>query len=561
MKIADIADEVDERRAHQPGHALPEPLRVGAREPLVAAPVHRAAGDEEQRHDLQAPGDERPRVARGQRVAGRGDAVGPQHDEHEEVAEHHDEQRPRAHDVEREVARARLRRRRHGRQRREHPHGTLSSRRPLAVPRVAHQPGAPTARETTRHPGDRRADLLSSAPPSGAVRAARRHISNRWLRVGECGTRVTRNQTLHEEDTMEHGSIEREIHVDASPEIVFEVITSPEHIREWWNGAETDVPPRPDPSPRSPGGVPLPSRTSSASPWSRPMRRACSPSGGSTATPPRRARRTRCSSPSSSLRRARARWCASPRRASARRAGRSRCSRPPTPTTSTAGTSSSQPARLRPACRTAYPRATRRDGTAEGATRDPPGTAGCPMRALIAPQGRSRALPVRGRAVRPWPSGGSRRSRRGTPRWSATGASGPMSSARSLVILPLLDGLDADALEGLGERGDLGRAVELAAVGQAPGPGEDRGDRVGRGRLALLVLAVVARDRAVRGLGLDGLAVRASSAPRSSGRASRSPARRCRTARRRRSSCRPRRSRPPTSGPRRPCRRSGGARR
>jgi len=40
---------------------------------------------------------------------------------------------------------------------------------------------------------------------------------------------------------MEFGSIEREIHVDASPEIVFEVITSPEHIREWWNGAETDV--------------------------------------------------------------------------------------------------------------------------------------------------------------------------------------------------------------------------------------------------------------------------------------------------------------------------------
>jgi uncharacterized protein YndB with AHSA1/START domain len=40
---------------------------------------------------------------------------------------------------------------------------------------------------------------------------------------------------------MEHGSIEREIHVDAAPEIVFEVITSPEHIRAWWNGAETDV--------------------------------------------------------------------------------------------------------------------------------------------------------------------------------------------------------------------------------------------------------------------------------------------------------------------------------
>ena len=44
---------------------------------------------------------------------------------------------------------------------------------------------------------------------------------------------------------MECGSIEREIHVDASPEIVFEVISSPEHIRQWWNGAETDLSPKP----------------------------------------------------------------------------------------------------------------------------------------------------------------------------------------------------------------------------------------------------------------------------------------------------------------------------
>jgi uncharacterized protein YndB with AHSA1/START domain len=45
------------------------------------------------------------------------------------------------------------------------------------------------------------------------------------------------------EKHMEFGSIEREIHVDASPEIVFDVISSPEHIRGWWNGAETDVSP------------------------------------------------------------------------------------------------------------------------------------------------------------------------------------------------------------------------------------------------------------------------------------------------------------------------------
>jgi uncharacterized protein YndB with AHSA1/START domain len=43
---------------------------------------------------------------------------------------------------------------------------------------------------------------------------------------------------------MEYASIEREIFVDASPEVVFEVISSPTHIREWWN-AETDLEPAP----------------------------------------------------------------------------------------------------------------------------------------------------------------------------------------------------------------------------------------------------------------------------------------------------------------------------
>lgn len=43
---------------------------------------------------------------------------------------------------------------------------------------------------------------------------------------------------------MEYASIEREIHVDAPPEVVFEVISEPEHIREWWY-AETDVQPTP----------------------------------------------------------------------------------------------------------------------------------------------------------------------------------------------------------------------------------------------------------------------------------------------------------------------------
>jgi uncharacterized protein YndB with AHSA1/START domain len=36
------------------------------------------------------------------------------------------------------------------------------------------------------------------------------------------------------EADMEHGSIEREIYVDASPEVVFEVVSRPEHLREWW---------------------------------------------------------------------------------------------------------------------------------------------------------------------------------------------------------------------------------------------------------------------------------------------------------------------------------------
>ena len=34
---------------------------------------------------------------------------------------------------------------------------------------------------------------------------------------------------------MEYGSIEREIHVDASPEVVYEVVSSPEHIAQWWS--------------------------------------------------------------------------------------------------------------------------------------------------------------------------------------------------------------------------------------------------------------------------------------------------------------------------------------
>lgn len=34
--------------------------------------------------------------------------------------------------------------------------------------------------------------------------------------------------------TTEYGSIEREIHVEASPDTVFDVLTQPEHLRQWW---------------------------------------------------------------------------------------------------------------------------------------------------------------------------------------------------------------------------------------------------------------------------------------------------------------------------------------
>ncbi|MEV2276884.1 SRPBCC family protein [Nocardiopsis sp. NPDC049922] len=40
---------------------------------------------------------------------------------------------------------------------------------------------------------------------------------------------------------MEYGSIEREIHVDATPEVVYQVLSRPEHLREWWpDEAELD---------------------------------------------------------------------------------------------------------------------------------------------------------------------------------------------------------------------------------------------------------------------------------------------------------------------------------
>ncbi len=43
---------------------------------------------------------------------------------------------------------------------------------------------------------------------------------------------------------MEYGTIEREIRIAASPEVVYEVISTPEHLREWWPD-EAELAPEP----------------------------------------------------------------------------------------------------------------------------------------------------------------------------------------------------------------------------------------------------------------------------------------------------------------------------
>lgn len=48
---------------------------------------------------------------------------------------------------------------------------------------------------------------------------------------------------------MEHGQIEREFHVEATPDVVFEVISSPEHIQKWWHTDEAVL----EPVPGTPG--------------------------------------------------------------------------------------------------------------------------------------------------------------------------------------------------------------------------------------------------------------------------------------------------------------------
>lgn len=43
---------------------------------------------------------------------------------------------------------------------------------------------------------------------------------------------------------MEYGTLEREIFIDASPEVVFDVVSRPEHVRHWWpDGADYELMP------------------------------------------------------------------------------------------------------------------------------------------------------------------------------------------------------------------------------------------------------------------------------------------------------------------------------
>jgi uncharacterized protein YndB with AHSA1/START domain len=67
--------------------------------------------------------------------------------------------------------------------------------------------------------------------------------------MGRAGIRVMCNQTL-QEDVMELGTIEREVFVEAAPEVVYEVVSSPEHVRQWWPD-DADF----DPTPGSTGEI------------------------------------------------------------------------------------------------------------------------------------------------------------------------------------------------------------------------------------------------------------------------------------------------------------------
>src|SRR5690606_32299807 len=83
-----------------------------------------------------------------------------------------------------------------------------------------------TSRSWT-HPSSRRRCARSAS----AICA--RQMGNHKLRNGRTRVTAMRNHLLQEVD-VEYGSIEREMYVDAPPEVVFDVVSDPDHITTWW---------------------------------------------------------------------------------------------------------------------------------------------------------------------------------------------------------------------------------------------------------------------------------------------------------------------------------------
>lgn len=70
-----------------------------------------------------------------------------------------------------------------------------------------------------------------------------------------------------------------------------------------------------------------------------------------------------------------------------------------------------------------------------------------------------------------------------------------------------VDGVDARLLEAFSKGYDFRSLVENSTLDETAGPGEDRGDGVGGGLIALLVLTIMASHGTVGGFGLEGLSV------------------------------------------------------
>jgi len=71
----------------------------------------------------------------------------------------------------------------------------------------------------------------------------------------------------------------------------------------------------------------------------------------------------------------------------------------------------------------------------------------------------------------------------------------------------LVDDFNAGSLQVQSKLAERLVIVELGAVEQAAGPGEDRGDGVGAGLVTLLIFTIMPSDSSVSGLTLDNLAV------------------------------------------------------